>query len=368
MRCRSSRRFAVLLAGFMMSVPMLGASATAAFAVTQALPVAVTGSTSWALAPSLPPAGPATTFDYGNRPLVPIIGDWDGNGSRTPGSFESGRFKLSNTLPAGAPTIDVAFGDPRGFPVVGDFNGDGRDDVAVHRNGLWQLRTETGGIGSGGTVATPVPFTFGTGSWPATVPVAGDWDANGVDGIGTFTYATGLWQLRQTPQALGLDLPSFTYTVGASAYPVVGDWNADGTDSVGVRSATPASTWHLKNINAAGIADITPFAFGLANDLPLVGGVRVDAPPVAVNDTAPVAEDANATVVAVLANDTDVDGGPKLVFSVVQPANGAVVITGGGTGLTYKPSANYCNNPPGGRRTPSRTGSTARPGRPQPSR
>jgi hypothetical protein len=32
---------------------------------------------------------------------------------------------------------------------------------------------------------------------------------------------------------------------------------------------------------------------------------------------------------------------------VTQPANGVVVITGGGTGLTYKPNANYCNNPPG---------------------
>ena len=48
-----------------------------------------------------------------------------------------------------------------------------------------------------------------------------------------------------------------------------------------------------------------------------------------------------------LANDTDVDGGPKSVASVTQPANGAVVITGGGTGVSYTPNANYCNNPPG---------------------
>ena len=48
-----------------------------------------------------------------------------------------------------------------------------------------------------------------------------------------------------------------------------------------------------------------------------------------------------------LANDTDVDGGPKSIASVTQPANGTVVITGGGTGLTYAPNANYCNSPPG---------------------
>ena len=32
---------------------------------------------------------------------------------------------------------------------------------------------------------------------------------------------------------------------------------------------------------------------------------------------------------------------------MTQPANGTVVITGGGTGLTYQPNPNYCNNPPG---------------------
>ena len=48
-----------------------------------------------------------------------------------------------------------------------------------------------------------------------------------------------------------------------------------------------------------------------------------------------------------LANDTDVDGGTKRIASVTQPANGTVVITGGGTGLTYQPNANYCNDPPG---------------------
>jgi len=42
----------------------------------------------------------------------------------------------------------------------------------------------------------------------------------------------------------------------------------------------------------------------------------------------------------VLANDTDVDGGPKTIVSVTQPANGTVAITGGGSGLTFAPHAN----------------------------
>jgi alpha-tubulin suppressor-like RCC1 family protein len=64
--------------------------------------------------------------------------------------------------------------------------------------------------------------------------------------------------------------------------------------------------------------------------------------PVAVNDTATIGEDAGATAVDVLANDTDPDGGPKAVASKTNGAHGTVAITGGGSGLTYAPAANYC--------------------------
>ena len=50
-----------------------------------------------------------------------------------------------------------------------------------------------------------------------------------------------------------------------------------------------------------------------------------------------------------LANDTDIDGGPMTIASATDPANGTVVLTGGApaTGLTYQPDPNYCNSPPG---------------------
>ena len=92
----------------------------------------------------------------------------------------------------------------------------------------------------------------------------------------------------------------------------------------------------------------------------------VDGPPVAVDDTASVEEGAGATAIDVLANDTDIDGGPKQIESVTQPANGTVVITGGGTGLTYEPNANYCNKPPG--TTPDSFTYTLNGGRARPSR
>ena len=80
-----------------------------------------------------------------------------------------------------------------------------------------------------------------------------------------------------------------------------------------------------------------------------------DDDPVAVDDSATVAEDADATAIDVLANDTDVDAGIKAITSASDPANGTVVLTGGSpgahTGLTYQPDPNYCNDPGAARPT-----------------
>jgi hypothetical protein len=70
----------------------------------------------------------------------------------------------------------------------------------------------------------------------------------------------------------------------------------------------------------------------------------VDSPPTALADSATVDEDATATAVDVLANDTDTDGGPKTITSASDPPHGGVLITGGGTGLSYAPDANYCGS------------------------
>ena len=73
----------------------------------------------------------------------------------------------------------------------------------------------------------------------------------------------------------------------------------------------------------------------------------VDDAPLAVDDSATVSEDDPASTIDVLANDADIDGGPQSILSLTQPTNGTAVITGGGTGLTYQPDPDYCNNPPG---------------------
>ncbi|HYH58054.1 MAG TPA: Ig-like domain-containing protein [Thermoleophilaceae bacterium] len=68
----------------------------------------------------------------------------------------------------------------------------------------------------------------------------------------------------------------------------------------------------------------------------------VDDGPVAVNDVATVAEDAAATVLNVLANDTDGDGGAKSVGAKTNGTYGAVTVGAGAANVTYKPNSNYC--------------------------
>ena len=226
--------------------------------VPRSLPAVVRLSTSWLLRDSRTSGEPTTTFSLGTRPLVPFTGDWDGDGSQTPGTYSGGVLRLYDEIPPEESPTQITFGDPRGFPVAGDFDGDGRDDVAIYRNATWQIRYADDGA--------TTTVSFGSGSWPQTVPVAGDWDGDGTDGIGTYTPANGTWNLRQTASNGGTpDAGSFVFWTGSGSYPVVGDWDGDGDDTVGVKNAT---IWSLNNQNDGSAPDIT-FAYGLANDLPL---------------------------------------------------------------------------------------------------
>ena len=243
---------------------------TVLFRRANSLPGVVTTSTNWGLRDSLSAGLPTNSFSLGARPLVPLSGDWDGDGLNTAGYYKAGSFYLRNVNAGGAvPETVITFGDSRGFPVSGDFNGDGIDDIAVYRNGIWQIRI------LGPTPQPDFSISFGAGAWPAIVPVAGDWDGNGTDGVGYYCLnasvcgTVGSWRLRHIASSaapMGNPDVVFTYNPGTGPYSVVGDWDGNGTDTVGVKAGT---SWLLRNANAAGLADIT-FAYGAAGDLPVV--------------------------------------------------------------------------------------------------
>ena len=80
-------------------------------------------------------------FGYGQPGDIPVCGDWDGNGTDTPGIVRNGTWYLSQQPGQPVRRRDASrFGDAAGdIPVVGDWNGDGIDTPGVVRNGTWYL-------------------------------------------------------------------------------------------------------------------------------------------------------------------------------------------------------------------------------------
>ncbi len=209
------------------------------------------------------------SFTYGGATeLVPLRGDWDGDGVDTPGLYDpvAGAFYLKNASAGGNADLVFNFGAVGidFLPVVGDWNGDGVDTIGVFNPGTGAFFLKNSNAGG----AADATFVFGVGG-RVFVPVAGDWNGDGSDTVGLYNPATGQFFLKNANGAGAADV-AFTFGTGGDAFtPVVGDWNADGADSVGIyRMATAA--FFLRDANASGPADYT-FSYGPMGAVPLAG-------------------------------------------------------------------------------------------------
>jgi hypothetical protein len=207
---------------------------------------------------------------------------------------------------------------------------------------------------SGGTGGSDFAVTFTEGD-PATLledPL--DATVTDVDSASLASITVTLTNLLDVgAEVLSADVTGTSITANYVAAPATGTLTLNGPDTVANFQTVLRKVRYANGDNAPnGTSRVITF---VANDgatnsntaTSTVTVVPVDTDPTAVADAATVNEDAPATAINVLANDTDPDGGPISITSVTQPANGTVAITGGGTGLTYQPNANYCNNPPG---------------------
>ena len=67
---------------------------------------------------------------------------------------------------------------------------------------------------------------------PGDMPIVGDWDGDGTDGVGVFRPSNGLIYLRNS---LTSGFADFTMVLGSPGdVGIAGDWNGDGKDSPGV--------------------------------------------------------------------------------------------------------------------------------------
>lgn len=212
-------------------------------------------------------SGVDSAFHFGLATDRPVVGDWDGSGTKKIGVFRDGAWYLdANGNGTWETTVDVvyaAFGQTGDIPVAGNWDGLAGDQIGVFRNGTWYLDSDASGSWTSGVDAV---LYFGQAG---DVPVVGDWNGDGIDQIGVFR--NGTWYLDTDGSGSWTPGVDSVVTFGqAGDIPVVGDWNGDGIDQVGVFRS---GAWYLDQ-NGDGLwnpgSDIV-LRFGIAGDRPVAG-------------------------------------------------------------------------------------------------
>jgi hypothetical protein len=124
------------------------------------------------------------------------------------------------------------YGTAGEIPVAGDWNGDGVDNIGVFRQGTWILDTD----GNGRLTDEDTRVELGQAG---DIPLVGDFNRDGIDDLGV--YRQGKW-LLDTDGNRRLDAHDKVFELGGpNDKPAVGDFNGDGVDEIVIyRSAEPS--------------------------------------------------------------------------------------------------------------------------------
>jgi glucose/arabinose dehydrogenase/PKD repeat protein len=118
-----------------------------------------------------------TKVSYGKVGDIPVVGDWDGDGTDTVGTFRDGYWYLRNSNTSGPYEVRIAYGRTGDVPVVGDWDGNGTDTIGTFVNGYWYLRNSN--------TTGPYQLKVAYGKIGDT-PKVGDWNNDKVGTLGTF--------------------------------------------------------------------------------------------------------------------------------------------------------------------------------------
>jgi hypothetical protein len=232
-------------------------------------------------------------FTYGPADVIPITGDWSGNGIDTVGWYDptTSVFSFARSNAAGTTTIATfVFGPANSgmLPIAGNWTGaaNGADTV-----GLYDPATSTFYLKDSNTTGVAdTTFLYGPTNG-GMLPLAGDWTGNGTDTVGLYNPTTSMFFLKNS-NTTGFADNAFLYGPAQSGCePIAGDWTGAGTDTVGLYNPS-TSTFFLKSSNTTGFADTT-FTYGSGSQspawIPLAGIWTDSAPPsftaTAVSDT-----------------------------------------------------------------------------------
>ena len=245
--------------------------------------------------------GEDEVLNFGREGAIPIAGDFNGDGVAEVGVFVNGNWyiDLNGNGVWDDGDLWAKLGEPGDLPVVGDWDGDGKDDIGIFgpewpgdskavmsEPGLPDRQNETQGarknmpprpydtaLGhrtlkrtANGEVRSDVidhVFYFG-GS--GDIPVAGDWNGDGVDTIGVFN--NGTWILDDNGDGRWLPGETMVELGQAGDIPIVGDFNGDGVSDLGVFRD---GKWMIDiNGNRTFDPEDLYIEFGQAGDIPVV--------------------------------------------------------------------------------------------------
>jgi hypothetical protein len=212
--------------------------------------------------------GAVASFFYGNPGDVPFMGDWNCDGTSTPGLYRQsdGFVYLRNSNTQGVANIRFFFGNPGDFPLAGDFDGDGCDTVSIYRASEARIYVINElGANDGGLGAADLSYIFGN---PGDKPFVGDFDGDGIDTVGLHRESTGFMYFRNSHTQGNANAEFFFGDPGDRL--VAGDWGiVNGVDTPAVFRPSN-TTFFFRHTNTQGVADESLF-WGQSNWLPVAG-------------------------------------------------------------------------------------------------
>ena len=218
-------------------------------------------------------------WNPGGGTYLPIAGDWDGDGTDEPGSYESTTgiwsLKANSTdgdLAAAVPDFPFRLSvPPKGTPLTCDHDGDGSDGVAIYDDtaGRFYFNDTPGMRQPDSNQKFRVTLTLSD-----VIGLCGDWDGDGVDTPGLYRKTTGRFSLANGSGHAPTVNHDFKFVAGLDRTlftPLAGDWDGDRVDTVGLY--LPANgRFYLTNSHTNTIDYITRFNVRSPPEgLPVVG-------------------------------------------------------------------------------------------------
>ncbi len=180
---------------------------------------------------------------------TPVTGVWWAGGPMLPAWYRAGYWWIPQ---ANGTTRHVHFGVVGDFPVVGDWDGDGVTGLGVYASGTWYVTNQL----PAGDASIQGTWQYGGAGM---LPLVGVWPGTTTLGIGV--NKGNVWSFRSTMSA-GSSLTGFTYgQIGDE--PIAADWDGDGSTTPGVLRL--GQKWYLiQSLVASSRETVIPYGTFLA--------------------------------------------------------------------------------------------------------